>query len=262
MVYVQLIAFPIVAGGAVWGGRRWARSGHWWVAVAVPLAIIGLVILGHRSARLHFMAPMSWVVDADWGPLVMTAAIGTVLATLMAKLPRRRTRVWVAVAMAVMLIYYGLLPAGLALAARRSLASTVTLIDGHGVCLQRHAYTCGPAAAVTCLARLGIQADEATLAVDSRCAPALGADGHLLAAAVVRRYPNIHCRYRYVAALEDLRAPAVVDVILPRIGGHYVAVVEVRPESVVVGDPLSGLGEMPRGEFLAAWSHGAIELAK
>jgi hypothetical protein len=194
--------------------------------------------------------------------LLMTVAIGMVFATLIPKLPQRRTRVFVAVAMGFMLVNYGLLPAALPLVGRVVLAGSTTTINRDRVCLQSHNFTCGPAAAVTCLARFGIRADEATLAVDSRCAPALGADGHLLAAAMTRRYPGIFCQYRYVEALENLRPPAVTDLVLPRIGGHYVAVLEIRPETVVVGDPLSGQEEMPRGEFLSAWKHGALEFSK
>jgi hypothetical protein len=261
VIYAQLAAFPVLATFAVVTGRRCARCRHWWIGVAVPLALFGLVIAGHRSAWLRFTAPISWAIDADWEPLLMTAAIGTVFSTLLPKLPRRRTRAYVAVAMAFMLVNYGLLPAALPLVARVALAGTATTIDHQGICLQSHNYTCGPAAAVTCLARLGVRADEATLAVDSRCAPALGTDGHLLAAAVMRRYPDIHCIYRYVEMLENLRPPAVTDMYLPRIGGHYVAVLEIRPETVLIGDPLSGLAEMPRSEFLSAWTHGAIEFS-
>jgi hypothetical protein len=261
MVYVQLAAFPILATVAVVGGLRLAGCRRWWMGVVLPLGVFGLVIAGHRSAWLRFVAPASWAVDADWGPLLMTAAIGMVFATLMPKLPRRSTRVYVGAAMGFMLVNYGLLPAALPLVSRVVLAENVTTIDRDGVCLQSHNYTCGPAAAVTCLVRLGIRADEATLAADSRCAPALGTDGHLLAAAVTRRYPEIRCGYRYVERVEDIRPPAVTDMYLPGIGGHYVAVLEVRDGMVIVGDPLRGQEVMARGEFLAAWTHGAIEFA-
>ena len=262
MLYVQLAAFPILVTVAIVAGLQFARCRRWWIAVVLPLALFSLVIAGQRSPWLRFTASISWAVDADWEPMLMTVAIGTVFATLMPKLPQRRTRVFVAVAMAFMLVNYGLMPAALPLVGRKVLAGSATTIDRDGVCLQSHNYTCGPAAAVTCLARLGIRADEATLAADSRCAPALGTDGYLLAVAVTRRFPEIRCVYRYVEGLEELRLPAVADMNLPRIGGHYVAVLEVRGEAVVVGDPLSGKVDMPRGEFLAAWKHGAIEFSK
>jgi hypothetical protein len=261
MLYLQLAAFPMLIWAGVAAGCWMARRRIWWVAVLAALAVIGLVILGHRSARLHFVAPVSWAVDADIEPPLMTAAIGVIFATLLPKLPRKRTRVFVTVAMGVMLTYYGLLPALLPLIVRPRLGATPTLIDRRGVCLQTHAYTCGPAAAVTCLGQLGLAAKESNLAIDSRCAPALGADGHVLAAAIAREFPMVRCQYRFVDALENLQTPAVVDMLMPRIGGHYVAVLEIAADNVVIGDPLSGHQRLPRAEFLAQWQHGAIELA-
>ncbi len=262
MLYLQLAAFPLLALAGILTGLRLAKSRWWLLAVALPLALFALVILGHRSPALRFAAVVAWAVDADINPLLMTAAIGIVFATLLPKLPRKSTRGFVIAVMAVMLLYYGLLPPLLPLAVRPSLAATPTRIDRNGICLQRHAYSCGPAAAVTCLRRLGLPADEGALAVAARCAPVVGTDGHVLAAAVTRDYPSVACQYRYVSSLDDLRLPAVADMEIPWIGGHYVAVLEVQADVVMVGDPLSGLGQIPRAEFLAQWKHGAIEFPR
>jgi predicted double-glycine peptidase len=58
-----------------------------------------------------------------------------------------------------------------------------------------------------------------------------------------------------VATLEDLRVPAVADMMMPQIGGHFVAVLAVQGDGMLLGDPLSGLGLGPQGEFMADWRH-------
>jgi predicted double-glycine peptidase len=260
MLYVQLVGFPILAAGAIWTGWWGSRRRFWWLGVAGAMTVIGLVILGHRVARLHFAAPISWAVDADWNPFLMTVAIGVVFATLIPKLPERRTWVSVAVIMEVLLVYYGLMPAVAPLAVRGSLAPHRNLMDRNGICLQRYSYTCGPAATVTCLERLGIMDEEVGIALEARSSPIFGTDGHLLVAAIERRHPGVEARYRYAETLEELRVPAVAEMVIPMFSGHYVAVLAIKGESVVIGDPLGGLREMPREVFLGYWQHGVVEI--
>lgn len=211
--------------------------------------------------RLAFVAPMSWAVDADVGPLVMTPVVAVLFTILIMRLPRRRPSVAIGAMMAFLLAYYGLLPALLPLIVRSSLTGRPTKFDDRQTCLQTHVYTCGPAAAVTCLKRLGVEAEEGTLAVESRCAPLLGTDGWLLAGAITRLYGpagGVRCAYGYVGRVEDLTVPAVVDMFMPKVGGHYVAVLAVKEGRVLVGDPLRGQVWMSREDFENQWRHGAV----
>ncbi len=257
--WIHAIAFFPLAILGILAGRRFARSPRWWVAILPPMAIVLLVILGHRSFYLSFIPPISWAVDATLSPFLMTIVVGVLLSTLLWRLPQRRTQRAVAVGMAVILIYYGFLPGIMPLVVRGSLLATQTQIDRHGTCIQTHGYTCGPASAVTCLRRLGLVADEGTLAIESRCAPALGTDPRVLADAISDRYRalGVTCDYRWFPTLDELPVPAIADMYMPHIGGHYVAVMEVRRDAVIVADPLSGTGAMPREEFLASWNHAA-----
>ena len=158
------------------------------------------------------------------------------------------------------MLHYGLMPAALPLMVRPALAATATRMDSHKICLQAHAYSCGPAAAVTCLQRVGLQADEGAVAIDARCSPAFGTDAHVLAAALTERFgaQGLRCEFRYFESLDELPTPAVADTVMPLIGGHYVAVLLVEKDYVVVGDPMSGMRRMPREEFLAVWKRAAI----
>jgi len=230
------------------------------VAVGLPLVLVGLVILGHRSTRLAFWPPVMWATGANWNPLLMTAAIAVMFAALVVRLPAKRSRPATVLAMGAMLLHYGLMPAALPLMVRPALAAAATRLDSHEICLQAHAYSCGPAAAVTCLRRVGLQGDEGALAIDARCSPAFGTDGHVLAYALTERYGarGLTCAFQYFDSLDQLPTPAVADTVMPLIGGHYVAVLEVTVDHVVVGDPMSGLRRMPREEFLAVWKRAAI----
>ncbi len=51
------------------------------------------------------------------------------------------------------------------------LAALRTKMDPEGVCLQQTDYTCGPAAAVTALRRMGFSADEGQMAIWSMTNP-------------------------------------------------------------------------------------------
>ena len=110
MLYVQLALFPllIVAGAPLARGLlKWRWGRWWWVGVAVPLGIIFLVILGHRMRRLAFVAPVSWTVDADLNPMLMTPVIATLFTLLIAKYPREKSRRAVTLMMGILLVYYG-----------------------------------------------------------------------------------------------------------------------------------------------------------
>ncbi len=260
MLYLQLVAFPFLAAAGIAVGVRAAKSRGWWAIVAAAFLVIGVVILGERTQRFHFVPPMSWFVSLNWNPMLMTGVISTLLTLLLLRLPQRRTRYFLGATMAAMLIFYGVLPAAMPLAARASLLSKKTVIDASGVCRQQHDFSCGPAAAVTCLGALGVQADEGSMAVAARCGPGVGTDGWALAAAMQDAAPARHFVYQYAATLDEVHTPAVADMNMQGIGGHFITILSVEREGVLVGDPLGGRDVIPRGEFLAEWEHGVVEI--
>jgi hypothetical protein len=259
MLWLQLFSVLLLALLGTIGGLRFGRSNGrlWWIGFLVPFLCIALVLIGHRSHRLAFTPPISWITDVTVGPLLMAAAISMLFATLIARLPRpRRRMVWLL--LAVMLLAHALLPVIAPLAVRSSLARARTRFDTHGVCLQTTPYTCGPAAAVTCLRQLGITAREGLLAIDARCGPFVGTDERFLAQTVSRNFPTISVDCRYVESLDDLAVPAVVVTWQRSVGGHFIAVLRVSADDVTIGDPLAGLQHLSRADFLAIWQHASI----
>ena len=261
--WVEMIVVLAVAGIAVRMGRRIGNGRWWWLGFAGALALVSLVIVGRRSVRMSFVWPVSEAVGPHAGPMLMALAIPMMLSVLMVKLREKRKRVTVGVLMGATILYFVVAPLALPLAVRANLLGGVTKVDGNGVCLQQHGYSCGPAAAVTCLRMLRVNGDEGAIGAAARTSPGMGTDGWMLAAAVndLYRTKGVCCEYRFVGKLETLRLPAVASIWSPQYGGHYLAVLEVAKEIVVVGDPLSGRYRMGRAEFLQQWSGAAMEIS-
>jgi hypothetical protein len=259
LVVLQLLLVALITPLSFLIAVRTKHSRRWPFAFLLPLAAITLIILGHRSTALSFVPPISWAIHPHVAPLLMAAAIPLMLTTLIVRMPVKRTRIAVTTLMAIMLVYYVLFPLVLPLAARPSLAAVQTKFDGKQTCMQTHTYTCGPASAVTCLRALHIDATESALAIAAESAPALGTDPILLAHAINRLAGphHLHCDYRLIQSLDRLTTPAIANLFNPHYGGHYVAVLQVTPDYVVVGDPLNGTAKWSHEDFLGEWTGAA-----
>ncbi len=182
------------------------------------------------------------------------------LTTLISKLPHSRQRKSITCFMIAITAYYALFPCAAPLLARSSLAATPTTIDKDGICLQTHPYTCGPAAAVTCLRILNIPATEGDLAIRAYTAPCVGTDGRSLANAINQlcEPAHLHCNYQWFNSPDTLPARPPSPPSSPRAyGGHYIMILEVTPDFITVGYHLTGRDKLTRAEFLSEWT-GAI----
>ena len=259
----QTVAVIVLFGVGLVLGRWCGRSQIWWVGFTGSLLIVGTVMLGHRSMGLSVVVPFSWVISPDVGPLLMALVVPVMLSVLIVRLRERRKRAVVNAAMIFMFAFYSLVPVIMPLAVRGSLLAGRTVIDSHGVCLQSHGYTCGPASAVTCLKWLGVAGEEGEIAVSARSGPAVGTDPILMRDALNKLYGSagVSCDYRIVRDLDELKTPFIATMWIPHVGGHYVAVLEVSREFVIVGDPISGHGKWDRREFEQDWKGAAHEIS-
>ncbi|MFH0910212.1 MAG: cysteine peptidase family C39 domain-containing protein [Planctomycetota bacterium] len=134
-----------------------------------------------------------------------------------------------------------------------------TRIDADGVCLQGTDYTCGPAAAVTALRQLGVEAEEGRLAVLAHSSWAAGTPTECLCRAVEEAC-GVRCRIIHGDSPAELRGqePLVAIIRFGVLVDHFVAVLEVQPDSVVVGDPLNGKCRLSLEEFRRKWRKTAI----
>ncbi len=174
---------------------------------------------------------------------------------------------------------HALTPFALPAVVRGDLESLETRISSTGICLQTRNYTCGPAAAVTALGRLGIRAREGELAVLAFTTPLFGTPCDWLAGAIEGRYREDGVRVEFlklrdVAGLESAlredggsggdRARAVAIAVIKHsfLTDHYVTVFEVADDTVIAGDPLVGLRWIPRDEFERIWRRSVIVLRR
>lgn len=137
-----------------------------------------------------------------------------------------------------------------------------TTISKDGICKQTTGYTCGPAAAVTVLRQLGIEAQESELAISSKCTLKNGTTNELLASAIKKLYgkKGIDCSIRKFNSIDQLRdiCPVIAAIKLSSAAGHYTVVLEVTEDKVITGDPGYGKKEWSCENFKKKWYSDGI----
>ena len=260
-----------VAGAATLGGFagfRVATMGRlaWIGGYAVALGYFLLKAAAQFEHRLDFIPPLSWI-NHGWGPEWARAGLGAFLpATLIPRLPRTRDRTALAGLSLFMLLAVSIWPAAAPGLNRGTLAQLATEIDADGICRQRTTYTCGPAASVTALRRLGLDAHEGPLAIACRTTEATGTPPYRLAETLDRLYrqQGVQATFRHFPTSESLPRDGAT-IALMKFGlllDHYVAILEATPARVVVGDPLLGRRELTPAEFDREWRHVGIVLQR
>jgi predicted double-glycine peptidase len=263
----SFVAFALAGVGAAAGLALSRLRRPWWVlAYVLPLAMVlavRLATLVPSASRLPLMDAVSGGIGRYWA---MSLAVPMMFTSLLRRLDSPRKKALVAALACGAVVLHGIGPlVGTVLCGER-LRELGTRTDGAGVCLQQTAYTCGPAAAVTALRRLGIDADEGELALAARTSPANGTQPGDLCRALEARYSGdgLTCGYAGFSSVMDLRGrcPALVVVKLLPLIDHWVAVLEVTDSEVVVGDPAKGLVRVPHERFARAWRGRGIVLRR
>jgi predicted double-glycine peptidase len=234
-------------------------------AYLVALAILCLFGIERYTVGLELVPPFCWVA-AGRMRYVLAAFVGPVLLlTPAAKLPRRRDKVLIGVFTGLFLIGFVTLPFLLPTLVRPVLAALSTKIDPDGVCIQQTSYTCGAAAAVTGLRKLGLPAQEGQLAIWSHTSQ-FGTTPDELAAALNSHYERqgLAVRYRRFKSVSDLREPSVTLAVVKYdvLTDHFVTVLAVTDQAVIVGDPLSGRVEYSYDDFAKVWRFSGIALSR
>ena len=233
------------------------RSPWWLVGYFVPLVLLLLVTLARNIDALRF-APVFSTISAGRNEFTLLAiAVPMLLTLLIGRLGRLQAKVLMAglvvICMVQLIVYPFLVPALI----RDTLCHLPNNISPDGVCMQSTDYTCGPAAAVTALAQLGVDASEGQIAIDARSAPQMGTPDDMLAAAVEKRYGNrgIRCEYRHFDSVEQLKpvCPTIAVVKFAFLTDHYVTVLDVNDGTITVADPLEGRRTLTHADFKRKW---------
>ena len=248
-------------------GLRLSRGNAslWGSAYAVALAAILLVTIGRRAPHLELVRPFSWVHYNRVEFAVLGAACALLFGAIGSRLQQARLRrlVW---GLLGIFLCYSLVPYLLPVLDRAHLLALQTTIDSNGICRQSNSYTCGPAAAVTALRHLGLDAEEGELSVLAYTNSWTGTQPDLLCAALEKRYRDdgLRCEQRFFERVSELRAirgEVLIVVEHSFLVDHYVAVLEVTDNYVVAGDPLKGKVTYTYREFTDKWRKRGVRVS-
>ncbi len=266
-VYVPLLETLGVVGlamaGAIFGfwlARHPARV--WGGAYLFVLGLVGLVILGRYVPGLEYATPFRWLMldRREYALMAMICTVGLIPA--LRKLKNRRLAVLVTLFMALFIGHFSLMPFLLPAFNRAYLAKLQTKLDRHGVCWQQTDYTCGPAAAVTVLRKLGLPADEGEMAILAHTTHRAGTPPDALLAAIQLRYADqgVRCQFSTFKHVTELRGlePVITVIQFGFLVDHYIVVLQVRDNQVVAADPLMGMRTLSHSDFEFIWRKGGI----
>ena len=247
---------------------RWSSrlpKPYWAVGYLVSLPLVVAISLARRIPRLAFVPPFSWIMIGRVEFALLAVGSAVLLMTPLSRLPHRRQRVMVA-ALTVAFAGYFILPFVLPGVVRSRLAVLQTKMDRDGVCRQTTGYTCGPAATVTVLRGLGLEAEEGELAILAKATPVSGTQPDSLCSALRRRYgaAGLTCEFRHFRTVHELRdaGPAIVLVKFALLVDHYVAVLATTEDALLIGDPASGARTLSYAELEDIWRGYGVVLTR
>jgi hypothetical protein len=262
-VFVVIIAVMSIILGR---GVSRLRNPYWMLGYFIPCALIILLVIARFNNALCFVWPVSLIAAGRARFFVLSFAIAMGLTVPLSRLPRKLEKVMVCLLMAVSISWACVLPFLVPAVLRSQLASLTTRFDANGICRQSTRYTCGPAAAVTALKKLGLSAEEGQLAILSYTSPLAGTSPSLLCSALQNRYSceGLRCRYRRFDSIEQLRGAGITLAVVKDafLLDHCLAVLAVSDQTVTVADPIVGILSIQRWQFEKVWRFSGIVMER
>ncbi|UCC98560.1 MAG: hypothetical protein JSW66_01445 [Phycisphaerales bacterium] len=266
--WVETIGVVLVALVGVYVGRVFSRLGkpYWVLAYLFPAILIGMLALVRFNNALYFVRPFVWVTTGRVRFITLSLAVSMGLTVPLSRLPRRWEKLIVCVLMAGFVSWFSVLPFLFPALIRDRLSNLRTRFDANGICRQTTDYTCGPAAAVTALGRLGLSGDEGELAVLSYSSPVVGTLPACLSSALQKRYgaDGLRCQYRRFDSIDQLRSAGITLAVVRDafLLDHCIAILNVSDEAVTVADPVTGTRLVPHQQFEKMWRFSGIVLKR
>jgi len=267
-LWLEGIFAALFAGAGVllgcWFSRL--RKPYWMFGYFIPLGLVLVYGVAVHLPTLSFTPPVSWMMMGKRKFAIMGFIAAMVLTTPLSRLPKKRDRILVSVLMVCIIFSRSIWPFIEPAFDRKELAHLQTHIEPEGICLQTTDYTCGPAAAVTALHKLGLPADEGEIAILSETSSIGGTPPDMLAEALQDKYGRdgliAECRpFKDVSELKQTGITLAV-VKYSFLVDHWVSVLQVTDSEVIVGDPLGGLVKMSWADFAQRWRYIGIVLKR
>ncbi len=265
--FEALLTLAAAAAGAGLGFASSRLPKHGWLlGYLVPLAVIVAFAIAVRRPEWALHPLLAWIFVGRLKLGLMAVTIAMIFSALVPRLPLARERRALGLLVAVAVLYFSVWPAVAAAVNRPFLASLETRIPPDGICRQSTDYTCGPAAAVTALRRLGLKAGEGELALLAGTSTATGTPPDVLARVLNDRFrgAGLRAELRRFRNLEELRSAGLTLVIV-KFGlflDHWLTVLEVTDRAVIVGDPISGIVHLTHEDFMARWRLIGVTLSR
>ena len=165
----------------------------------------------------------------------------------------------------VSLLRCSFLPAACSYFNRNELTNLSGRIDSDGVYLQTTGYTCGPAATATVLNAYGIKDTERNIALNTGCNSYSGTKSLDLVDYINTRYGNkLRAEYRYFKDIDSLintDAFFIAEVEAGAFTDHFVAILGLDNNSVMIADPSVGQIQTSIKLFTREWKNRAIVIS-
>ena len=266
--WLETIGVVLVALLGVFLGVAFSRlrKTYWMVGYFAAFLLIVMMVVLRFNDSLAFARPFFWITAGRAKFVILSLAATMGLITPLSRLPRKCEKVIICILMVVVVVWFSVLPFLVPALVRGHLANLKTMVDSNGVCFQTTDYTCGPAAAVTALGKLGLSAQEGEIAILSRTSPVAGTFPWSLYKALQSRYgaEGLKCRYRHFDSIVQLK-DADVTLAVVRDGflrDHCVAVLEISEQMVTIADPVLGTKSMSHEQFEKIWRFSGIVMER
>lgn len=240
------------------------KNRHWVWGYFLPLFLFALLAAATYITLTSFVPVFAWISGGRVRFVIIGIAVTMGSMTLLGRLKRPFEKVIIFAMMIAAVMWGAVMPFVLPLVIRTDLANLTTKFNKDNVCVQSTNYTCGPAAAVTALRKLGLTAQEGEMAVLSHSSPIVGTLPWCLYKAIQDRYAaeGIDCSLRGFDSVGQLREADVTLVVIKDgfMLDHCVAVIEVGNETVTIADPIMGQFKMSYKDFEGIWRFYGITL--
>ena len=257
-----------LAGVGVLIGLRFSRlpKPYWIIGYLIPLLVILIYGAAMRFHALALVPPISWIMGGRTKFAIIGLLTTMVLTTPLSRLQFQSIKVLVSILMTLATIKLSVWPFLAPAFNREQLAQLQTRVDANGICRQNTDFTCGPASAVTALRKLGLSADEGEIAILAHSSSVIGTPPDMLAHALQTRYGSkgLASEYRVFRSIDELKHPGFTLAVTKYRAwvDHYVAVLDVTNNQVVIGDPLLGLRKVARRDFEEIWRFEGVVLSR
>ena len=259
--------FVIAVAGVFLGWAFSKLQKHWWLlGYFLPASLIVILAAARWSNTLLFVPPFCWFTAGQLKFAVISFAVTTGLTTPLSRLPYKFEKWAVCVLMVVVVSWFAVLPFLTPVLIEDHLNGLHTIMDSQGNCFQSEDYTCGPAAAVTALRKLGLPAEEGEIAVLARTNPISGTLPYCLYTAIQGRYgaDGLKCCYRPFDSVAQLKGAGLILAVVRStlFSDHCVAVLSVADGTVTFADPVRGRRSMSYEQFGKVWRFAGIVLKR